>query len=67
MIIDFHTHTFPDKIAAATVAHMSEASRLTAFTDGSEAGLKASMQKSGVGASVVLPVVTNPAKAGSIT
>ena len=66
MIIDFHTHTFPDKIAAATVAHMSEASRLTAFTDGSEAGLKASMQKSGVGASVVLPVVTNPAKAGSI-
>ena len=66
MIIDFHTHTFPDKIAAAAVAHMSEAGRLTAFTDGSDAGLIASMQRAGIDRSVVLPVVTNPEKAGHI-
>ena len=66
MIIDFHTHTFPDKIAAATVARMSEASRLTAFSDGTEVGLTASMRKSGIDISVVLPVVTNPVKAGHI-
>ena len=66
MIIDFHTHTFPEKIAAATVAHMSEKSCLTAFSDGSEAGLAASMQAAGVDFGVVLPVVTNPVKTGSI-
>ncbi len=66
MVIDFHTHTFPDKIAAATVAHMSEKSRLTAYTDGSDAGLLASMRAAGVDLGVVLPVVTNPEKAGHI-
>ena len=66
MVIDFHTHTFPDRIAAATVAHMSGASRLTAFTDGTDASLAASMARAGIGLSVVLPVVTNPEKAGSI-
>ena len=66
MVIDFHTHTFPDQIAAATVARMSEKSRLTAFTDGSDAGLLASMRVAGVDLSVVLPVVTNPEKAGRI-
>ena len=66
MIIDFHTHVFPDKIAAATVARMSEESRLTAFSDGTEAGLTASMRRAGIDLSVVLPVVTNPVKAGRI-
>ena len=66
MVVDFHTHTFPDKIAAATVAHMSGASRLTAYTEGSDASLEASMARAGIGRSVVLPVVTNPEKAGSI-
>ncbi len=66
MIIDFHTHVFPDNIAAATVTRMSEESRLTAFSDGSEAGLTASMRQADVSLSVVLPVVTNPAKAGHI-
>lgn len=66
MIIDFHTHVFPDKIAAATVTRMREESRLTAFSDGSEAGLTASMRQAGIDLSVVLPVVTNPGKAGRI-
>ena len=65
-IIDFHTHVFPDKIAAATVARMSAESRLTAFSDGSETGLTASMRQAGIDLSVVLPVVTNPVKAGHI-
>lgn len=66
MVIDFHTHTFPDRIAAATVRQMSEKARLTAFAPGDEAGLLASMRTAGIHKSVVLPVVTNPGKAESI-
>ena len=66
MIIDFHTHTFPDAIAAATVAHMSDASALTLFSDGTDGGLLASMDAAGIDRSVVLPVVTNPVKTSNI-
>ncbi|MCH5197388.1 MAG: amidohydrolase family protein [Oscillospiraceae bacterium] len=65
-IIDFHTHTFPDKIAADTVQNMSDMSRLTAYTTGSEGALLASMKEAGITNSVVLPVVTNPEKTESI-
>jgi hypothetical protein len=63
MIIDFHTHIFPDKIAKQTIEKLSEGSNTTPFSDGSADGLQASMKKAGVDLSVVLPVVTNPAKA----
>ena len=66
MVIDFHTHTFPDAIAAGAVKHMSEAACLAAHTDGAEAGLIASMDRAGIDCSVVLPVVTNPAKTAHI-
>ena len=60
MIIDFHTHTFPDKIAARAIAQLEQASHSRAFTNGTVEGLKASMREAGIGASVVMPVATNP-------
>ena len=65
-IIDFHTHTFPDRIAEAAIASLMEESRSRAHTDGTVNGLKASMETAGVDVSVVLPVVTNPVKASSM-
>ena len=65
-IIDFHTHTFPDKIAAGTIQNMSDMSRLTAFTNGTESALLASMKEADITNSVVLPVVTNPDKTESV-
>ena len=62
MIIDFHTHTFPDKIADAALAKLREASGTVSFTKGTNAALRGSMEKAGVDLSVVLPVATNPAK-----
>ena len=59
MIIDMHTHVFPDKIAAAVIDKLSHMSRARAFTDGSIHGLIESMKNSGVDKSVVLPVATN--------
>ncbi len=58
MIIDFHTHTFPAKIAAKAIEKLSHTSHSKAFTDGTEKGLLAHMQLSGVTHSVILPVAT---------
>lgn len=60
MIIDLHTHTFPDRIAASAVARLQAACRTRAFSDGTAGGLRASMDRSGVDCSVVLPVATSP-------
>lgn len=60
MIIDFHTHIFPDKIASRTVEYMEHSVRSAAYTDGTLSDLKRSMRESGVTHSVVLPVATKP-------
>ncbi len=62
MIIDFHTHMFPDKIAEKAVGKLALASHSRAFTDGTADGLRASMERAGIDISVVLPVVTSPAQ-----
>lgn len=66
MIIDFHTHIFPDKIAARTIEALSKVSGIKAATDGTLDGLLASMERSGVDLSVIMPVVTKPAQFESV-
>ena len=66
MIIDFHTHIFPDKIAARTIEALSKESGIKAATDGTLNGLLASMDSSGVDLSVIMPVVTKPAQFESV-
>lgn len=60
MVIDFHTHIFPEKIAARTIEKLETIANVRAFTDGKEASLTASMEEAGVDISIVLPVVTRP-------
>lgn len=62
MIIDFHTHTFPDRIAKASIESLSKCSGITPHTDGTGEGLRRSMEEGGVDLSVVLPVVTKPSQ-----
>ena len=59
MIIDIHTHIFPDKMAAGVIDKLSRTSRSVAFTDGTLNGLLNAMSSSGVDLSVILPVATN--------
>jgi len=66
MLIDFHTHTFPERIAAYALSKMQAAGGLRAYTDGTEACIRASMHRAGVDWSVVLPVATNPTKVHSM-
>lgn len=60
MTIDFHTHIFPEKIAARTIEKLENMAHIKAFTDGREECLIASMEQAGVDLSIVLPVVTRP-------
>lgn len=66
MIIDFHTHIFPEKIAAKTVAMLAERSSTEPSTDATRDGLLASMREAGIDLSVILPVVTKPSQFDSI-
>lgn len=59
MIIDFHTHTFPDKIASKVVDKLGRVSRTKYFTDGSASGLRDSMERGNIDCSVNLPVMTS--------
>lgn len=61
MLIDFHTHAFPDKIAARAVASLSHASGgLEPQTDGTLTSLKQEMARDGVDLAVVQSIATNP-------
>ena len=66
MIIDFHTHIFPEAIAPKTIAALEKRSGIQAATDGTLSGLLDSMDKTGVDMSVILPVVTKPSQFDSI-
>lgn len=60
MLIDFHTHCFPDKIAPKAIKGLSEASGgLFPCTDGTTSGLLSAMEQSGTDISVVLNIATN--------
>lgn len=60
MVIDFHTHCFPEKIARKTIDKLSFVSGgLIPQTDGTEASLLYLMSKDGVDKSVALSIATN--------
>lgn len=66
MVIDFHTHIFPDKIAGKTVSYLKNIAQIPAHTDGTARGLLSSMESGGVDCSVILPVVTSPGQFDTI-
>ena len=66
MIVDFHTHIFPDKIANKTIESLGHLAGVNAATDGTLNGLLDSMEKSGVDMSVIMPVCTKPEQFESI-
>ena len=66
MIIDFHTHIFPDRIADKTIEALSGVSNIRPASDGTAAGLSQSMARAGIGLSVNLPVLTRPEQADKV-
>lgn len=62
MIIDFHTHTFPDKSSEKIVNHLAHIGCIPPHTDGSVIGLFSSMKEADIDYSVNLPVMTKPSQ-----
>jgi len=59
-VVDFHTHAFPDHVAARATQALVSAYNAPLAADGTINGLLASMDQAGVARSVVLPVATRP-------
>ena len=60
MVIDFHTHCFPDHLAPKAIERLSRAGGgLMPYTDGTLAGLRKKMADDGIDAAVVLNIATN--------
>ncbi|MBQ7836363.1 MAG: amidohydrolase [Clostridia bacterium] len=63
MIFDFHTHCFPDRIAARAVGKVAfECGGMIPATDGTFEGLKNAMKEGGVHAFAPLSIATSPAQ-----
>ena len=59
MVIDFHTHVYPDKIAERTIQTlMQSAPDVKVYTKGTLQALLDSMAEAGIDKSVILPVAT---------
>lgn len=65
-IIDFHTHTFSDKIAPRAVDQLRRSANTLNYLDGTDTSLSVSMRENGIECSVVLPVATRPGQAQAI-
>lgn len=66
MIIDFHTHAFPDFLAPRALSALTENSTLTPFHDGTVSGLVREMDAHGVDISVLLSIATKPTQESSV-
>lgn len=72
MLIDIHTHIFPDKIAPKTIEVLEEGflrvqgKPYYAHTDGTVQGLRKSMAEYHVDKCVVMPIATTVKQSGSI-
>ncbi len=67
MIVDFHTHIFPDKIAGPTINALAERSGNTPYTDGTAVGMINALNNAQADIAVTLPVLTKPSQFDSVT
>lgn len=61
-IIDFHTHAFPDDLAARAVPQIAKGGGVSAALDGKVSSLLRSMDMAGIERSVVCSIATKPAQ-----
>lgn len=72
MLIDFHTHIFPDELAPKAIGSLKKGMQalhgwvLPSYADGTAAGLMRSMDEEGVDVSVALPIATKPSQTAGI-
>lgn len=67
MIIDFHTHVYPEEMAQRIMQALGSVPGVESHTDGTVQGLLGSMAAAGVDKSVILPVNTRKGQFDTIT
>ena len=67
MIIDFHTHVFPEKIAKSTIDALAIKANGTPYTDGTVKGMLDAVSRANADIAVTLPVLTKPTQFDSVT
>ncbi len=66
MIIDFHTHIFPEKIASATIGALASKSGNKPNTDGTVNGMIEALKRANADIAVALPVLTKASQFESV-
>lgn len=66
MIIDFHTHAFPDAVAAKAIPTLEKVGNITAHTAGTVDALLKSMDSAGIEKSVLCSIATRPEQFAAI-
>ncbi len=66
MIVDFHTHCFPDDLAARALPRLEERAGVKAALDGTLGALRRSMGRAGIDVSVVQQIATRPGQERTI-
>jgi len=66
MVIDFHTHAFPDALAERAVSVIAEKADITPYYDGKSQNLIRKMDEWGVDKCVVLSIATKPKQETSV-
>lgn len=64
--IDFHTHAFPDDLAARAIPFLEQEGNVKAFLDGTVADLLRSMDRAGIEISLICSIATKPDQFRSI-
>ena len=60
MLIDFHVHCFPDKLAAGAVGSLHQKSGYPYYTNGTLADTRAKLDEWGVDIAVLLNIAVSP-------
>jgi predicted TIM-barrel fold metal-dependent hydrolase len=64
--IDFHTHAFPDDLAAKAIPHLETEGNIKAFLNGTVADLLRSMDRARIEKSLICSIATKPSQFHSI-
>lgn len=59
MVIDFHTHAFPDELAKKAIPKLAANGNIANVGDGTVRSLLAEMGRSGIDRAVILNIATN--------
>ncbi len=66
MIVDFHTHAFPDNVAAKAIPALTDAGKISAYTSGTVDSLLVSMDRAGIDISLICSIATRAEQFSSI-